>query len=115
MMSILATRLNFKLATHVHRSLYNSGPQFLLSLLHPYTPTRHLRSASLSLLSQPRVNIALASRGFRHAGLASFWNSLPRHLCMIYRLLQCLQIQYKYSPVLWCKHLWPLTTLLLRF
>jgi len=48
------------------------------SLLRPYTPSRQLRSASLNLLSQPRINITLASRGFRHAGL-SLWNSLPHH------------------------------------
>jgi len=34
---------------------------------------------SANLLSQPRVKIALASRGFRHAG-PSIWNSLPPHL-----------------------------------
>jgi len=48
-------------------------------ILHPYTPSRQLRSASLNLLSQPCINIALASRGFQNAG-ASFWNSLFQHL-----------------------------------
>jgi len=47
--------------------------------LHPYTLSRQLRSASLNHLSQPLINITLASRGFRHAG-PSLWNSLPRHL-----------------------------------
>jgi len=74
-------RINFKLAktTLVHRSLHNDGPQYLSSLLHPYTPSRQLRSASLNLLSLPRINITLASRDFRHAG-PSFLNSLPHHL-----------------------------------
>jgi len=67
-------RINFKLASLVHRSLHNAGPQYLSSLLHLYTPSRQLRSASLNLLSEPRINTALASRGFRHAG-PSFWNS----------------------------------------
>jgi len=49
------------------------------SLLHPYTPSRLLRSASLNLLSQPRINITLACRCFRHIG-PSPWNSLPHHL-----------------------------------
>jgi len=49
------------------------------SLLHPYTPLRQLRSASLNLLSQPRINITLASHGFRHAG-PTLWNFLPHHL-----------------------------------
>jgi len=33
----------------------------------------------LCLPQSPRINIALASRDFRHAG-PSFWNSLPHHL-----------------------------------
>jgi len=72
-------RYNFKLATLVHRSLHNAGPQYLSYLSHPYTPSRQLRSASLNLLSQSSINIALACRGFRHAG-PSLWNSLPYHL-----------------------------------
>jgi len=72
-------QINLKLATLVHRSLHDAGPQYSSSLLHPlYTPSRQLRSASLNLQSQPRINIALASRGFRHAG-PSLWNSLPHH------------------------------------
>jgi len=63
----------------VHHSLHNASPQYLPSLLHSYTPSRQLRSASLNLLSQPRINIALACHGFRHAGLF-LCNSLPNHL-----------------------------------
>jgi len=47
--------------------------------IHLYTSSRHLRSASLNPLSQLRIKITLASRGFRHSGL-SLWNSLPHHL-----------------------------------
>jgi len=54
-------RINFKLATLVHYSFYNAGPQYLSSLLHPYMPSCQLHSASLNLLSQPPINIALAS------------------------------------------------------
>jgi len=61
-------RINFELATLVHCSLHNAGPLYLSSLLHPCNPSRQLRCASLNLLSQPRINIALASRGFRLAG-----------------------------------------------
>jgi len=73
------TSLASNSANLVHRSLHNAGPHYLSSLLHPYTPSRQLRSTSLNLLSQPRVNFILASRGFRHAD-PSLWNSLPRHL-----------------------------------
>jgi len=61
-------RINFKLATLLHRSLHNAALQYIASLLHPYTPSRQLRSASLNLLYQPHVSITLASRGFRHTG-----------------------------------------------
>jgi len=44
-------RIDYKLATIVHRSLHNACPQYLLSLLYTYTPIRQLRSASLNLLS----------------------------------------------------------------
>jgi len=72
-------RIDYKLATIVHRSLHNACPQYLSSLLHTYTPTRPLHSSSLNLLSQPRAKTALACRGFRHAG-PSICNSLPPHL-----------------------------------
>jgi len=101
-------RIYFKLATLVHRSLHNAGPQYLSSLLHPYTLSCQLRSASLNLLSQLRINFALASRGFRHAGPSPSSSQ-------IYRLSHCLQIQSKNSPFLGCKHFWPLTILSTRF
>jgi len=69
----------FKLATLVHCALHNAGPQYVSSLLHPYTPSCQLCSASLNLPSKSRINIALASRGFWHAG-PSLLNSLPHHL-----------------------------------
>jgi len=72
-------RINFKLAPFVYRSLHKVGPQYLLSLPHPYTSSRQLHSASLNLLSQPYINFALASRGLKYAG-PSLWNSLSHHV-----------------------------------
>jgi len=63
----------------IEPNVSNACPQYLSSLLHTYTPTRQLRSASLNLLSLLRSKIALASRGFRHTG-PSIWNYLPPHL-----------------------------------
>jgi len=54
-------------------------PSIHVILLQPYTPSSQLHSASLNLLSQPRINITLASHGFQHAG-PSLWNSLTHHL-----------------------------------
>jgi len=70
--------INFKLVTLVFRLLHNAGPQYLSSLLY-VLPSRHLRLASPNLLSQPRINITLSSRGFWHAS-PSLWNNLPHHL-----------------------------------
>jgi len=103
-------RIDYKLATILHRSLHNACPQ---SLLHTYTPTCQLRSASLNLLSQFHAKIALASRCFRHTG-PSIWNSLPPHLRSIDTYTP-LHIQSQNSLVLFCKHFWPLKTQSMRF
>jgi len=71
-------RINFKLLS-CPPFTPQPGPQYLSYLLHPCTPSRLLRSVSLNLISQPRINITLASHGFQHAG-PSLWNSLPHHL-----------------------------------
>jgi len=69
-----------------------------------YTPSHQLRSASLNLLSQSRINITLVSRGFRYW---PFPLKFPPSSSQINRLRHCLQIQSKNSPFLWCNHLWP--------
>jgi len=48
----------FELATLVHCSLHNAEPQYLSSVLHPYTPWCQLRSAFLHLpfsISSPNL------------------------------------------------------------
>ncbi len=72
-------RISFKIGTLVYRSLHGAAPQYLNSLLSPYTPSRQLRSSSQHLLSVPRLNTALGSRGFRASG-PSLWNSLPDNI-----------------------------------
>jgi len=70
-------RINFKLANLVHHSLNPSKLIIFNTSLHSIS--RQLRSASISSSPNVVLNIALASRGFRHAG-SSLWNSLPYHL-----------------------------------
>lgn len=72
-------RISFKLGTLVYRSLHGTCPQYISSLLHTYAPSRSLRSSSLNLLSQPRLNTSIASRGFRSCG-PYMWNSLPQNV-----------------------------------
>jgi hypothetical protein len=69
-------RISFKLCTLVYRSLHGSAPHYLSSLLDHYTPSRQLRSSDQNLLTQPRVNTTIATRGFRSCG-PRLWNSLP--------------------------------------
>jgi len=95
-------RINFKLATIIHRGLHNAGPQYMTFLLHPYTPSRQLRSASLNLLSQPRINITLASRGFRHVG-PSLWNYLRSS-----DAYTVFKSNLKTHRFFWWNYLWPL-------
>jgi len=99
-------RINFKLATLVHRLLHNAGPQYMSSLLHPYMPSRQ-RS-----LYVPQ---SLLPTSYQHYSCPSWFSTcwpfpleFPHSSSRIYRLLYCHQIQSKNSPFLWCKHLWPL-------
>jgi len=88
-------RINFKLTTLVHRSLHNAGPQYLSPLLHPYTPSRRLHSASLNLFFPTSYQ--------HYYCLSWFWTCWPFPLefppssSQIYRHLHCLQIQSKNS------------------
>ena len=72
-------RIDYKLATLVHRSRNGTAPQYLNALLTPYTPSRHLRSSDQHLLAAPRCNTSIGSRGFRNSG-PSLWNSIPVEL-----------------------------------
>jgi len=74
-------RVTFKLAGLVYRSLHDTSPPYLSSLLHAYTPARPLRSSSAHLLVEPRLRTTLASRGFRSAG-PRIWNSLPHDITL---------------------------------
>ncbi|KAJ1115342.1 hypothetical protein NDU88_003566 [Pleurodeles waltl] len=49
-------RITFKLLTHAHKALHNTGPAYLNNRLSFYTPTRQLRSADLALATVPRIH-----------------------------------------------------------
>jgi len=70
------SRIHFKLATITYKALSTSSPQYLASLLHPYQPTRSLRSSSQNLLDVPPHHINFGSRSFRCAA-PSIWNAIP--------------------------------------
>ena len=70
-------RIEYKIGLIVFKCLHAMGPSYLAELLHPYVPTRSLRSASKGLLQVPKSRlVTFGARSF-----ASFapglWNDLP--------------------------------------
>jgi hypothetical protein len=73
-------RIKFKLLTLTYKCLHGLAPQYLSDLLHPYQPTRNLRSSSDHLLTVPRTNLSTyGDRAFSKAAPV-LWNALPIHL-----------------------------------
>jgi len=84
---LIRQRVTFKLAGLVYRSLHETSPTYLSSVLHAYTPARSLRSSSAHLLVEPRLRTTLASRGLRSAG-PRIWNSTKLHqTCSLFLLV----------------------------
>jgi len=88
-------QVTFKLACLIYRSLHETSPIYLSSLLHVYVPTRALQSCSAHLV-EPRLRTTLASRGF-WSGRSRIWNSLPNdQTCSLYLLAK---IKTQNSPL----------------
>jgi len=84
-------RINFKSATPVHRSLHNAGPQYLSSL-----SSHSIASASLCFPPSPLPT------SYQHCFCLSWFSTcwpfsleFPSSSSQIYRLLHCLQSQFK--------------------
>lgn len=73
-------RIKFKILLLTHKALHNQAPSYLKDLLHPYTPSRTLRTANSNLLTVPRTrHRTWGDRAFSVAA-PSLWNSLPQHI-----------------------------------
>ena len=74
-------RIQYKIASLCFRCIYqNSMPPYISDLLHPYCPSRTLRSLYTSLLTVPRFSLeTFGERSFSIFG-PSVWNSLPLSL-----------------------------------
>ena len=73
----IAFRIQFKLLTLMHGTIHANTPRYLADRVSAYVPSRSLRSADMSLLVVPRVNLErFGRRAFSCAG-PSLWNSLP--------------------------------------
>ena len=59
--------------------LHTGTPSYLSERLHPYVPSRTLRSSSFANLHIPRTNLHFGSRSF-HIAAPTVWNSLPSTL-----------------------------------
>uniref|UniRef100_A0A8C6LWY4 Reverse transcriptase domain-containing protein n=1 Tax=Nothobranchius furzeri TaxID=105023 RepID=A0A8C6LWY4_NOTFU len=70
-------RIEFKILVFVFKSLNNLAPGYLSELIHPYVPTRSLRSADQHLLHVPSSRCK--SRGERAFSVCApkLWNHLP--------------------------------------
>jgi len=72
-------RIEFKIATITHKTLQNRQPSYLFELLHPYTPSRTLRSSDANFLEVPKIKSAIGRRSFSYAA-PTIWNLLPLSL-----------------------------------
>ena len=73
-------RSHFKIILFAFKALNGLAPPYLSELLHPYTPSRSLRSADQLLLTVPKARLKL--RGERAFAVAApkLWNGLPLHI-----------------------------------
>ena len=62
-----------------YRTRTTQTPTYLASLIHPYTPSRTLRSSDQLLLTAPRVTLALSAKAFS-VNAPAVWNSLSLSL-----------------------------------
>ncbi|KAJ1188070.1 hypothetical protein NDU88_004835 [Pleurodeles waltl] len=70
-------RITFKLLTHAHKALHNTGPAYLNRRLTFYTPSRQLCSADPALATVPHIcRMTTGGRSFSHLA-AKTWNTLP--------------------------------------
>ena len=77
----IRARIQYKISKLCFNVITGTGPQYLSELLHPYTPSRDLRSsADTRILKIPLSNSkAFGQRSFSHVG-PSTWNCLPYSL-----------------------------------
>ena len=74
-------RIHYKIACICFQCIFlNTMPTYLSGLLHPYCPSRNLRSLDSSLLTVPRFSLQnFGKRSFSVFG-PTIWNSLPLSL-----------------------------------
>ena len=73
-------RIAFKIIVLTYKALHGMAPPYISQMLTPYNPSRTLRSASKSLLSEfcPKC-VTFGGRAFSRAA-PTLWNSLPEYV-----------------------------------
>jgi hypothetical protein len=73
-------RIDYKMLLLCYKALNGAAPTYLTALLHPYVPSRELRSSSKNLLVEPPARLKhYGERAFAVAA-PKLWNSLPEAL-----------------------------------
>ena len=72
----IKNRIMFKILLLTFHCVQGSAPQYNISLLSPYVPSRNLRSSNSRSLVIPKSTKTWGERAFAHAG-PSLWNNLP--------------------------------------
>lgn len=73
-------RIIFKTCCLSFKAFHGAAPQYLVNLLHPYTPERPLRSEDARLLQQPRAQRHFAGDRAFAVAAPRHWNALPLRL-----------------------------------
>jgi len=71
----VASRIEYKVALLTFKVRLTHQPEYLLSTVQDYTPTRNLCSASQNLLSSRRTHTAIAQQSLNYAS-SHVWNNL---------------------------------------
>ena len=76
----VSKRIDNIIMTLTYKCLHNLAPYYLQELIHPYEPSRSLRSSSQVLLHVPKTRLkTYGDRSFAKAA-PTLWNSLPQNI-----------------------------------
>ncbi|KAK6175924.1 hypothetical protein SNE40_014299 [Patella caerulea] len=76
----ISERIEFKILCLTYQPVSKMAPTYLQELVHPYVPSRRLRSSDQLLLKTPIYNLkTFGARSFSYAS-ATLWNNLPLKL-----------------------------------
>lgn len=72
----VASHIHFKVLLLTFKALNGLAPLYLSDLIHPYLPTRSLRSSELGPLSVPRFRLSTIGERSFCVNAPKLWNSL---------------------------------------